>query len=361
MQKPTAEDFQRIFTDEELKELCLKHKCRVDMWRWNVVNDYRILFTNSGRYQRWSERKRVLMLAKAVNKMKPSVLYGEKEIERIRQEEWGLQLKENILSLNYWKRKKLNELQERLLVVSDSEEIDQEILQQCAVNTESMNMADICTQSQTAACAVNVASMNIVDICTQSQAIACAVNTESMNMTDIYTQSQATSCAVNTASMNVTDIHTESQVTAASEEAAKSHTPPTEMPLRPASSTQSEECNILMDVMQEEYLIDEDSEDSTDTAAFTGHQPQQKASIAIIVEPAETLQSEEVAPEIENIYGVNTMSMTIDSQLSTQSSLNMPLAQSQDVIPHNYDNFKNIIPLTSTQSQSHESEEIQVA
>ena len=329
------------------------------MWRWNVVNDYRILFTNSGRYKRWSERKRVLMLAKAVNKMKPSVLYDEDEIRRIREEEWGLQLKENILSLNYWKRKKLNEFQERLLVVSDSEEIDQEILQQCAVNTESMNMLDICTQSQVASGAVNNASMNTTDIRTQSQALSFAVNTESMNMTNICTQSQVASFAVNTESMNMADIHSQSQVAAASEEAAKSHTASTEIPLRPASSAQSEECNILIDVMQEDYLIDEDSEDSTDTAAFTGHQPIQKPSIA--VEPAETLQSEEVAPEIENIYGVNTMSMTIDSQLSTQSSLSMPLAQSQDVIPHNYDNFKNVIPLTSTQSQNHESEEIPVA
>ncbi|TMW52616.1 hypothetical protein DOY81_002310 [Sarcophaga bullata] len=341
LSKPTEEDFQRIFSDEELKELCLKHKCRVDMWRWNVVNDYRILFTNSGRYQRWSDRKRVLMLAKAVNKMKPSVLYDEEDIKRIRKEEWGLQLKENIMSLNYWKRKKLNEFQERLLFVSDSEEIDQEILQQCAVNTESMNMADIYTQSQAAACDVNTESMNMADIYTQSQAAACAVNTESMNMANTYIQSQAA---------------------APSEEAAIRITPPTEKLPTPALRTQSEECNILMDVMQEdEYLIDEDSEDSTDTVAFTGHQPQQKAAVAIIVEPAETLQSEEVAPEIENIYGVNTMSMTIDSQLSTQSSLGMPLAQSQDVIPQNYDNFKNIIPLTSTQSQSHESEEIQVA
>ncbi|GBP00847.1 Telomere-binding protein cav [Eumeta japonica] len=56
---PTEEDLRRVFTEDELKELCLKQKCRVDIWRWNVVHNYRMLFTQSGRYQRWSEGNRL--------------------------------------------------------------------------------------------------------------------------------------------------------------------------------------------------------------------------------------------------------------------------------------------------------------
>ncbi|GBP03310.1 Telomere-binding protein cav [Eumeta japonica] len=82
--KPTEEDLRRVFTNEELKELCLKTKCKIDIWRWNAVNDYRILFTQSGRFQRWSEQDRLRMLAKAVNTMKPSVLYDEEEIAKTR-------------------------------------------------------------------------------------------------------------------------------------------------------------------------------------------------------------------------------------------------------------------------------------
>lgn len=260
------------------------------MWRWNAVNDYRILFTHSGRYQRWSERKRVLMLAKAVNKMKPSVLYDEKEIKKIRNEEWRLQLKENILSLNYWKRKE----QEPLLYVSDPEEIDSEVLQQFDVNTESMNMADICTQSQ---------------------ALVCPV--EKINSMPPNGQERSPSVL----------------------------------------TSQSDDNNALIDDMQEEHLIDEESDESCNTVLL--NETALNVTIPNITEPVETLQSEEVAPEIANIYAVNTASM-IDSQFSAQSSLpiSMPLIQSQDVIPNSYDNFKNIIPLTSTQSQSHESEEM---
>ncbi|XP_065358270.1 telomere-binding protein cav-like [Calliphora vicina] len=240
LSKPTKADLEKVFTDDELKKLCLKLKCRVDIWRWNVVNDYRIAFTKSGRYQKWSEPVRLGTLAKAVNKMKPSVLYDEQEIIETRKEEWEFQLKDNILSLNYWERGHKSPKQ----VVTGSEDVDEDV--EYDINTESMNET-LLTQSE--------------------------VNLESK--------------------------------------------------------------------IDEELLIDDDddSEDSVKTVLYNENE----------------VQSEEVVPEINNMYGVNTMSMTIDSQMNTQSQ-DLHLLQSQDVIPATYDNFKHIIPLTSTQSQSPESE-----
>lgn len=210
-----------------------------------MVNDYRILFTNSGRYQRWSPRARLGMLAKAVNKMKPSVLYDEEEIRKTREKEWGLQLKENILSLNFWKHKKQHSSR---LVVSESDEIGQEMQSEYEINTESIN-----------------------------------------------------------------------------------------------------ELGEIIDFDVAELIVEEHSVDSVETVLLNGNQ--QLAE--------KTLHSEEVAPEIRDMYCVNTMSMTIDSEISKQSQ-DLQLLQSQDVIPPNYDNFINIIPLTSTQTQSLESEEIKV-
>lgn len=209
-----------------------------------MVNDYRILFTKSGRYQRWSPRARLGMLAKAVNKMKPSVLYDEEEIRKTRKEEWGLQLKENILSLNFWKH--TNQRSSRL-VVSESDEIDTEMPSHFEVNSESIDLGEF--------------------------------------------------------------------------------------------------NNFVI----EELPAEEHSEDSVETVMLNENQQ-------LVVQ---TLHSEEVASEIRDIYCVNTMSMTIESEISTHSQ-ELPLMQSQDVIPSNYDNFINIIPLTSTQSQCQESEEINV-
>ncbi|XP_065356397.1 telomere-binding protein cav-like [Calliphora vicina] len=289
--KPTKADFERVFSEDELKKICLKHKCRVDMWRWNVVNEYRILFTESGRYQRWSDHKRLRMLTKAVNRMKPSSLYDEHEILKTRKEEWGLQLKDNILSLNYWQRERSRSTKPHnspRLVLTDSEDIDD------AVNAETMNEEELLTQ-------------------TQSQKIS----TEEVPLNREFDQELQSQIEVNTESMNVSQILTQTQAQEP------------DRVLTQAPSTQNDIADYLLCRTEDEYLIDESPEDS--------------------------IESEEVAAEINNIYGVNTMSMSIDSQMHTQSQ-DLALLQSQDVIPARYENFENSIHLASTQSLNQESE-----
>ncbi|KAM7354500.1 caravaggio [Cochliomyia hominivorax] len=367
LSKPTKEDLERVFTEEELKKLCLKHKCRVDMWRWNVVNDYRVLFTESGRYQRWSERERLGMLRKAVNKMKPGILYDEKVIEETRKEDWKFQLKENILSLNFWERKHLQKLNYNnnnnndnpIIVLTQANDVNDVIPQSHVGNnaTDSMNGTEILAETQ------SQESLTNIEVIQQFE-----VHTESMNSAELFTQTQSqqlqrepppvlstqempSQYEIHTESMNVGELLTQ----APDQELAKRNRESMnvgellieaprgqELPQINAESNANEADDEMLYL---EYLEDEDdgdSEDSTETVLNKEHQ------FELVVED---IQSEEIAPEIENIYGVNTMSMTIDTQISSQES---PILQSQDVIPQNYDNFKDIIPLTSTQSQGTE-------
>lgn len=283
--------------------MCLKHKCKVDIWRWNVVDDYRTLFTQSGRYQKWSERGRLRMLAKAVNKIKPEI-YKEEEIKQIRKEEWEYQLKENILCLNYWKRRRVHNAPQ--LVLTESDDVDPEVQSQFEVNTESVNAAELLTESE------RQELENIVDTNIPEQEVQKEINVN----------------AVSVLSENLPTTH--------------------KSPVKVTPQTAA--VNIIEADFEEDYLTDRDSEDSLETVMLNENQ---------IVNVHEKLQSDEVAPEIEKIYGINTLSMTIDSQMSTQSQ-DLRAIQSEDILPSSYDHFKNIIPLTSTQSQSQGAEEINV-
>lgn len=286
------------------------------MWRWNVVQDYRRVFTKSGRYQRWSERDRLRMLAKAVNRMKPRVLYNEEEIAATREEEWGLQLKENILSLNLWQRRRLK----NNIVLTQSLEIEQHPIesQSASINAESQN-EEIFIDEIPSDMEVHTESINAGgNLLTQTQS-----DFQSQKQPGKSQQQQLPSqYEIHTESMDFSNLNNNNELI----------------------NNSSDEINLMLDASSDiEYLGEGDSEDSIDTV--------------LEKDITEKSHSEEVAPEIENMYGVNTLSMTIDSQMTTQSQY-LPVQQSQDIIPHDYDNFKNIIPLTSTQSQSNDLEEI---
>lgn len=285
------------------------------MWRWNVVQDYRRVFTKSGRYQRWSERDRLRMLAKAVNRMKPRVLYNEEEIAATREEEWGLQLKENILSLNLWQRRRLK----NNIVLTQSLEVEQPPIesQSASINAESQNEEVFIDEIPS-------------DMEVHTESINAGGNLLTQTPSDLQSQKQPgksqqqlpSQYEIHTESMDFSNLNNNNELI----------------------NNSSDEINLMLDASSDiEYLGEGDSEDSIDTV--------------LEKDIAEKSHSEEVAPEIENMYGVNTLSMTIDSQMTTQSQY-LPVQQSQDIIPHDYDNFKNIIPLTSTQSQSNDLEEI---
>ncbi|XP_065357801.1 telomere-binding protein cav-like [Calliphora vicina] len=256
---PTKADFERVFTEDELKKLCLKHKCNVNMYRWNVVNDYRIAFTKSGRYQRWPENVRLGMLAKAVNKMKPSVLYDEQEIIKTRKEEWDFQLNENILSLNYWQRKRQRSTEPHnspRLVVTDSEDMDEGV--EYAVNTETINVEKFLTQTQSHQTPTEDLHFN--GELDQEVQLQIDVNTENVPANAILTQ---------------------------------------------VLSPQSDDGeNLLSQIDDEELLIYEDSEDSVMTVLCNESQ----------------LQSEEVISDIDDVYRVNTMSIRYVLQITFYKS-----------------------------------------
>ncbi|KAL9922183.1 uncharacterized protein ACN427_002830 [Glossina fuscipes fuscipes] len=98
----TEEDLKRQFTDAELKKLCLKHKCRVDMFKWNPVNEMREKLLKDGRFKQRSIAYCLRLTAKGVNKYKHKIIYDPKTIQKWREEDWRDRLKNSILSLGMW-------------------------------------------------------------------------------------------------------------------------------------------------------------------------------------------------------------------------------------------------------------------
>lgn len=243
------------------------------------------------------------------------VLYNEEEIAATRDEEWGLQLKENILSLNLWQRRRLK----NNIVLTQSLEIEQHPVesQNASINAESQN-EEVFIDEIPSDMEVHTESINAGgNLLTQTQS-----DLQSQKQPGKSQQQLPSQYEIHTESMDFSNLNNNNELI----------------------NNSSDEINLMLDASSDiEYLGEGDSEDSIDTV--------------LEKDIAEKSHSEEVAPEIENMYGVNTLSMTIDSQMTTQSQ-DLPIQQSQDIIPHDYDNFKNIIPLTSTQSQSNDLEEI---
>uniref|UniRef100_A0A1I8PYY2 Telomere-binding protein cav n=1 Tax=Stomoxys calcitrans TaxID=35570 RepID=A0A1I8PYY2_STOCA len=100
--EPTEEDIKRPMTDEELRELCLKVKCRVEAYRWNPVYVYKRYFEKRNRFANKPPQEQRYLMAKAVNRHKAKMLYDEEEIKKERRQEWILRKKDNILSLESW-------------------------------------------------------------------------------------------------------------------------------------------------------------------------------------------------------------------------------------------------------------------
>uniref|UniRef100_A0A1A9ZND6 Uncharacterized protein n=1 Tax=Glossina pallidipes TaxID=7398 RepID=A0A1A9ZND6_GLOPL len=98
----TEEDLERQFTDAELKKLCLRHKCRVDMFKWNPVNEMREKLVKDGRFKQRSFAYCLRLTAKGFNKYKHKISYDPKIIQKWREEDWRDRLKNSILSLGMW-------------------------------------------------------------------------------------------------------------------------------------------------------------------------------------------------------------------------------------------------------------------
>uniref|UniRef100_A0A1B0ABS1 Uncharacterized protein n=1 Tax=Glossina pallidipes TaxID=7398 RepID=A0A1B0ABS1_GLOPL len=98
----SEEDLKRQFTEPELKKLCLKRKCRVDMWKWNPVNEMHEKFVKDGRFKQRPIGYCLRLTAKGVNKHKHKIMYDHKIIKKAREEDRRDQLKNSILSLGMW-------------------------------------------------------------------------------------------------------------------------------------------------------------------------------------------------------------------------------------------------------------------
>uniref|UniRef100_A0A1B0FGE4 Uncharacterized protein n=1 Tax=Glossina morsitans morsitans TaxID=37546 RepID=A0A1B0FGE4_GLOMM len=98
----SEEDLKRQFTETELKKLCLKRKCRVDMWKWNPVNEMHEKLVKDGRFKQRPIGYCLRLTAKGVNKHKHKIMYDRKIIKKAREEDRRDQLKNSILSLGMW-------------------------------------------------------------------------------------------------------------------------------------------------------------------------------------------------------------------------------------------------------------------
>ncbi|KAI9583779.1 telomere-binding protein cav-like [Glossina fuscipes fuscipes] len=98
----SEEDLKRQFTKAELKKLCLKRKCRVDMWKWNPVNEMHEKLVKDGRFKQRPTGYCLRLTAKGVNKYKHKIMYDRKIIKKAREEDRRDQLKNSILSLGMW-------------------------------------------------------------------------------------------------------------------------------------------------------------------------------------------------------------------------------------------------------------------
>lgn len=96
---PTEEEMARTFTDSEMKHLCRKMKCRVDMWKWNPVDEFREKLKRDGRFLNRSERYCLRLTAKAVNLHWNRIKYDDNDISSLRQEASLYRRKEYIMKL----------------------------------------------------------------------------------------------------------------------------------------------------------------------------------------------------------------------------------------------------------------------
>lgn len=101
--QPTPSDIKKKVSNEELQELCLRVPCRVEMHRWNPVNDYVQYFKLKGRFKTKSKASIDCLLAKAVNRHKVTMLPKDAEIWITRRKEWCQRKKDNLLRLALWK------------------------------------------------------------------------------------------------------------------------------------------------------------------------------------------------------------------------------------------------------------------
>ncbi|XP_061390288.1 telomere-binding protein cav [Musca vetustissima] len=131
--EPTEEDIKRVLSEDELKELCRKVKCRVDAFRWNPVEDYNRYFKRRNRFVGKSPLEQRQLLAKAVNRYYHiKWKFNEEEMRKERRKEWIIQKKNNLLSLDLWAYERQKEAGEQtpVLQISDSENSESlEVLQ----------------------------------------------------------------------------------------------------------------------------------------------------------------------------------------------------------------------------------------
>lgn len=134
-QEPTEEDIKRLLSEEQLKELCLGRKCRVEAYRWNPVFDYKIYFEKRNRFSGKSEVERRALLAKAVNRYKSTTLkYDEEEMNKTRRQEWIMRKKDSLLSLDLWAHERSQKNKDAMVNRSERDDTVQQTQESSAVS-----------------------------------------------------------------------------------------------------------------------------------------------------------------------------------------------------------------------------------
>lgn len=105
----TEEDLARPYTEDEVKELCLRTKVKVDMTAWNCLWEAKKRFEAKGRFVNKSERFINRMYMKAVRR-KMVQPYPEEFVAQRREIVAAETKKQNISRLDRWQKKKSQNL-----------------------------------------------------------------------------------------------------------------------------------------------------------------------------------------------------------------------------------------------------------
>ncbi|XP_043653577.1 telomere-binding protein cav [Drosophila teissieri] len=101
----TEEDLARPYTEDEVRELCLRTKVKVDMTAWNCLWEAKKRFDAKGRFENKSEEFINLMYLKAVRR-KMVQPYPEEYVAQRREVAAAETKKDNISRLDRWQKQK---------------------------------------------------------------------------------------------------------------------------------------------------------------------------------------------------------------------------------------------------------------
>lgn len=145
-QKPTPDDIAKKLSQDELKLLCRRVRCRVDMWKYNPVEDFAHVFRKEGRFLGKPQKFINKLLLKAY-RTKPHYFKAvEEEKEKEADREWQQRKKDSLLRLNQWHyeaEQRIRDSEVETVLAPEYEPIEIETVQSEEYLSEYLDAADL--------------------------------------------------------------------------------------------------------------------------------------------------------------------------------------------------------------------------